>query len=85
MSLLTTDLKIFKQKILQKVNKAYLGRKIIMESADLGIASSLRSRNNVHNITSKFGGKNRLMNCSVLEEELDLTPMITKIRTTTNK
>lgn len=85
MSLLTTDLKIFKQKILQKVNKAYLGRKIIMESADLGIASSLRNRNNVHNITSKLGEKNRLMNCSVLEEELDLTPMITKIRTTTNK
>lgn len=76
MCLLTT-LKIFKQEILQKVNKAYLGRKIIMESADLVIASFLRSRNN--------GGENRLMNCRVLEEELDLTPMITEIRTTTNK
>lgn len=85
MCLLTTSLKIFKQKILQKVNKAYLGRKIIMESADLGIASFLRSRNNVNNITSKLGRENRLMNCRVLEEELDLTPMITEIRTTTNK
>lgn len=57
MCLITTDLKIFKQKILQKVNKAYLGRKITMESADLEITSSLRSRNNVNNINLQAWGE----------------------------